>query len=112
MSRRLFAVVMVWASLGGAALAASSAEARRNCGTVTDTDGSRAVVTVERGQPSCRTARRVARTYIRGGGVVHTGSDSAHSGSTIGAWGCGAGTGGGACTNHATGAYILIQFTG
>ena len=59
--------------------------------------GLRFHVTVERGPVSCRTARRVLRRFLAGGGVKHGGPSSAETYWTLGRWKCGTGAGGGGC---------------
>jgi hypothetical protein len=59
-------------------------------------------VTIERGHVRCRTARRVLRKFMNGGGRMHGPRDGPAYRQywTIGRWRCGHGAGGGACVRH------------
>jgi hypothetical protein len=84
--------------------------AARSCGHVR-AQGSRFHVTVERGRVGCRTARKVLRAFFSGEGHMHgpKNGPSARQYWTLYGWGCGYGTGGGACTRKSDHAYILGQ---
>lgn len=100
----LLLVTLATVTLGASAMAvptghpdgATASRAARACGSFR-LQGLRFHVTVQRGPVRCRTARRVLRRFLAGGGVKHGGPSSAQTYWTLGRWKCGTGAGGGGC---------------
>lgn len=73
-------------------------------------------MTIQKGTPSCSTARKVLRAFLTGKGTLHgpVNGPAYKQTYTVGAWTCGTGTGGGACfkggTNYkSASSYIIAQ---
>ncbi len=92
----VLALLLAVAYMAPSALAGGVARtAGSGCGEIRAAHAFFAVTS--RGSVSCRTARRVLRKFMGGGGVRHGGPYAYEEWWSVGAWRCGHGAGGGSC---------------